>query len=303
MSKKRLNLTKYAWLSLVAAVATIGLKSGAYWLTGSLGLLADALESGVNLLTAMGTLLTLIVAARPPDRQHAYGHSKAEYFSSGLNGLLILLAAGAITYSTLERWLNPRPVEQLQLGLMVSLIAAALNFFVARILTQAGQAHNSVSLTAEGRHLMTDVWTSIGVLVGVGLVWLTAWPWLDGLVALAVAIQIGWSGSLLLREAVQGLMDQALPHEVVHEIVYILDRFSEQAGVQYHALRTRRAGAQRFVSVHVQVPGSWSIQDGHDLLEEIEAELRTAVPDLSVFTHLEPLEDPRSWHDIELMRS
>ncbi len=303
MTKKRTNLTKYAGLSLVAALATIALKSGAYWLTGSLGLLADALESGVNLLTALGTLLTLIVAARPPDREHAYGHSKAEYFSCGLNGTLILIAAVAITYSTIERWLNPQPIEQLQLGLAVSVVAAVLNLFVARILIKTGREHESVSLLAEGQHLMTDVWTSVGVLIGVGLVWITGRPWLDGVVALLVAAQIAWSGAGLLRDAIQGLMDKSLPHDEVHEIIYILDRFSEQEGVQYHALRTRQAGARRFVSVHVQVPGSWSVQDGHDLVEDIEAELRTAVPHLSVFTHLEPLEDPRSWHDIELIRS
>lgn len=302
MGKNREALTKYAWLSVAAAVVTIGLKGVAYGLTGSVGLLADALESGVNLLTAVAALVTLIVAAMPPDAEHAYGHSKAEYFSCGFNGALIFLAAVGIGYAAVERWLNPQPLEALSVGLIISVVAAVVNLSVSQILMRAGRTHHSVSLTAEGQHLMTDVWTSVGVLMGVALVWVTGRPWLDVLVALAVAVQVGWSGIRLMKESVHGLMDHGLPEKELDEIVGILEHYREMEGVDYHALRTRRAGAQRFVSVHVQVPGEWSVQAGHDLMEEIEADMRMVVPQLSAFTHLEPLEDPRSWHDIELQR-
>ena len=295
------NLTRYAWLSVAAAVTTISLKVTAYWLTGSVGLLSDALESGVNLVTAVATLFFLHLARRPPDADHTYGHTKAEYLSSGSTGLLILVAAGLIVYSAVNRWLNPHPLEQLNLGLGISAVAAGVNWAVASVLLRAGHAHRSASLRAEGQHLLTDVWTSLGVLVGVGLVWLTGQAWLDSGVAILVAGQIGWAGGRLVRESALGLMDTALPANELAQIEAILEQYTAEQGIRYHALRTRQAGAYRFVSVHLQMPGAWTVQEGHTLAERIEADLRAAVPAISVFTHMEPLEDPRSWADIELM--
>ena len=297
----RRSLTRYAWLSIGTAVLTILLKMTAYFLTGSVGLLSDALESGVNLIAAVLALITLVVAALPPDEGHAYGHAKAEYFSCGAEGTLILIAAVSIAYSAIQHLLQPRPLEQVGAGLTVSVIAALLNLVVARILLAAGRQHHSITLTADAQHLMTDVWTSGGVVLGVGAVALTGWQILDPLIALAVALQIIYAGVKLVRHAVLGLMDTALPPEEMAQIVAALDEYRSR-GVQYHALRSRQSGAQRFVSVHIQVPGAWSVQKGHTLLEEIERTLRQTIPGASIFTHLEPVEDPVSWQDISLHR-
>ncbi|MEJ2747253.1 MAG: cation diffusion facilitator family transporter [Anaerolineae bacterium] len=299
---ERKQLTRYAWLSIGTAVLTIGLKVTAYLLTGSVGLLSDALESGVNLAAALFALVALTIAAHPPDEEHAYGHAKAEYFSGGAEGMMILFAAGTIAYSAVPRLLKPQPLEQVGIGLLVSLVAAAANFGTAQILLRAGRRHNSITLTADSRHLMTDVWTSGGVLVGVGAVALTGWQILDPLIALAVAAQIVYSGVKLVRQAVLGLMDTALPPEEMEKATAVLTRYHDENGITYHALRSRESGAQRFISVHVQVPGAWSVQQGHTLLEELERDLRQAVPLASIFTHLEPAEDPASWDDIELQR-
>ena len=296
------NLTRYAWLSIVAALLTIGLKATAYWLTDSVGLLSDALESSVNLITAVLALIVLTIAAQPPDEEHAYGHTKAEYFASGAEGTFIVIAAITIAYTAIQRLLDPQPIQQIGIGLAVSLVAAAANGLVARILRQAGERHDSITLIGESHHLMTDVWTSVGVVVGVGAVAFTGWYWLDPVLALIVAIQIVVSGVRLLRQAVDGLMDRALPAEELAEVVRILDEHRNDAAVTYHALRTRKSGALRFISVHIQVPGKWSVQRGHELLEDIERELRTALAPVSVLTHLEPREDPASWEDITLDR-
>lgn len=299
---ERKQLTRYAWLSIGTAVLTIGLKTIAYFLTGSVGLLSDAMESGVNLVAAVFALIVLIIAALPPDEEHVYGHAKAEYFSGGAEGTMILFAAGTIAYSAVQRLLHPRPLEQIGIGLAVSVAAALANFVVARILLRAGKQHNSITLTADAHHLMTDVWTSGGVVLGVGAVALTGWQVLDPLIALVVAAQIVYSGVKLVRQAVLGLMDTALPAEEMEKVTAVLTRYHDEKGITYHALRSRESGAQRFISVHVQVPGAWSVQEGHTLLEELERELRLAVPATSVFTHLEPIEDPISWEDIELHR-
>jgi cation diffusion facilitator family transporter len=303
---KRMNearlLQRYAWLSIATAVCTIGLKMGAYWLTGSVGLLSDALESLVNLVTAVFALMILTIAARPPDSEHEYGHTKAEYFSSGFEGALILFAALMIILSAGQRLLNPQPLEQVGFGLAVSTVAAVLNGLTGWLLIRAGQQHNSITLTANGRHLMTDVWTTVGVLIGVALVALTDWLWLDPVIAILVAVQIMVTGVKLLRQSVGGLMDEALPAEEVGQITAVLESYASD-GVQYHALRTRRSGAQRFISVHVQVPGAWSVQKGHDLAEQMEADLRQTISPLSVFIHMEPKEDPASWNDVQLNRT
>jgi cation diffusion facilitator family transporter len=298
---QRKRLTRFAWLSILTAVFTITLKAAAYFLTGSVGLLSDALESGVNLFTAVFALVILTIAARPPDHDHAYGHSKAEYLSGGLEGGMILLAALLIAVTAVQRLFSPQPLEQLGLGLVVSLVAAVGNGITGAILLRAGRDYRSVTLSANGRHLLTDVWTTGGVLAGLAVVAFTGWLWLDALIGLLVAGQISRTAFGLIREAVDGLMDRSLPDEEVAQATAVLDRYREE-GVTYHALRSRRAGAQRFITVHVQVPGDWSVQQGHALLEEIERELSHSLSPISVMTHLEPVEDPTSWEDIPLNR-
>ncbi len=302
MTIDRLSLRRYAWLSIAAAVFTIALKSIAYLLTGSVGLLSDALESFVNLAGALMALAMLTVAARPADEEHPYGHGKAEYFSSGVEGTLILVAAASIAIAAIRRLIAPQPLEQVGLGLIVSLAASLINLGVALVLLRAGRRYRSVTLEANAQHLLTDVWTSVGVLVGVGAVALTGWQWLDPIVALLVAANIVWSGTHIVRKSVLGLMDTALPAAEQAAIQQVLEQ-QQQDGVQYHALRTRQAGARRFMSVHVLVPGVWTVQRGHQLLEQIESEIRTAVPDITVFTHLEAVEDGASWDDIALDRA
>ncbi len=295
-------LTRYAWLSIGAAVITIGLKLGAYWLTGSVGLLSDALESLVNLAAAIMALAMLTLAARPPDEEHAYGHGKAEYFAGGVEGALILLAAASIAWTAVPRLVAPQPLEQIGLGLAVSLAASAINLIVARVLLAAGRRFRSIALEADARHLMTDVWTSAGVLAAVGAVVFTGWQRLDPIIALVVAANIIWTGVRLLRQSALGLLDTALPPEEQVAIDAVLARYRSDE-VQFHALRTRQAGARSFMSVHVLVPGGWTVQRGHRLLEQIERDIRAAVPGLTVFTHLEPLEDPVSFEDTRLDRA
>lgn len=292
----RLHLTRFAWLSIGTALLTMGLKATAYLLTGSVGLLSDAMESGINLVAAIAALIALSVAAQPPDAEHAYGHSKAEYFSSALEGGLILLAAVTIVATGVERLLHPRELQQLDLGIGVAVLASVFNLATAVVLRRAGRAYESATLEADAHHLLSDVWTSAGVVVGVGAAWLTGWQPLDPIVAIIVGVNIGWTGVGLVRSAMAGLMDTALPPEEQAIINEVLEKYSG-GGVQFHAVRTRRAGAQRFVSFHVLVPGALTVQQGHDLLEEIEQQIRASLPRTSVFTHIEPLEDPSSWND------
>lgn len=292
----RSSLTRFAWLSIAAAILTIALKAIAYLLTGSVGLLSDAMESFVNLVGALMALAMLTIAARPADADHAYGHSKAEYFSSGVEGTLILLAAVSIAATAIPRLINPKPIEQLGLGIGVSVAASLVNLFVARVLLRAGKNHHSITLEANAHHLMTDVWTSVGVLVGVGAVALTGWVRLDPVVACLVAANIVWSGVGIVRKSVSGLMDTALPIEDQNKIQKILEPYV-QSGIQYHALRTRQSGARQFVSLHVLVPGLWTVQRGHQLLENLETDICRTLPSATVFTHLESLNDPDSGDD------
>jgi cation diffusion facilitator family transporter len=297
----RVTLTRYAWLSIATALATILMKGVAWRLTGSVGLFSDAVESLVNLVAAVVSLLMIQIASRPPDEEHAYGYSKAEYFSSGLEGGLIFLAAIAIIWAAVHRLLAPAPLEQLGAGLAVSVLAALLNLAVGIVLIRVGQRCNSIALEADGRHLLTDVWTSAGVVMALLAVVLTGRLWLDPVVAIAVALNILWTGYRLLRRSALGLLDRALPVAAREAIVEALAQYEAQ-GMRFHALRTRQAAGRSFVSVHVLVPGQWSVQRGHDLLEDVERRLREAVPGASVFTHLEPLEDPASFLDRELDR-
>ncbi len=292
----------YAVLSIAAAVVTIALKFGAYRLTNSVGLLSDAIESLVNLVAAVVAFWALTVAAKPPDAGHAFGHSKAEYFSSALEGTLIIIAAASIAVAAGERLFHPQPLEQIGLGLAISTIATVVNGVVGFLLLQAGRRLRSITLRADAHHLFTDVWTSVGILLGIVLVKLTGWLALDSIVALIVAANIVWAGIRLLRETGSELLDAALPASDQDAIALVLSEHSTQ-GIQFHALRTRVAGSRRFVSLHILVPGAWTVQRGHDLCEVIELAISKVLPGTHVTTHLEPLEDPASWADQELDRT
>lgn len=293
------SLKRYAWLSIAAAIATILLKGWAWWMTGSVGLLSDALESFVNLAGALMALAMLTLAAMPADSRHAYGHGKAEYFSSAFEGFLILVAALLIGYAAIERLRNPQPLEAVGVGLIVSVAASIINLIAGRILLQVGRKYRSITLEADAHHLLTDVWTSVGVIIGVALVWATGWLWLDPVIALAVAVNIVWTGWKLLQRSADGLMDGSLPAEEVETIERVLDGYRAQ-GLDFHALRTRQAGTRAFVSLHVLVPGAWTVQEAHDWSERIESDIRCALPHVHLTTHLEPLEDPRSHTDQHL---
>jgi cation diffusion facilitator family transporter len=295
------TLKRYAWLSIATAVATILLKGVAWWITGSVGLLSDALESFVNLAGALMALAMLSLAALPPDENHAYGHGKAEYFSSAFEGFLIVVAAALIAWQAIQRLFAPQPLEAVGVGLAVSVVASILNLLTARTLMNVGRRFRSITLEADAHHLMTDVITSIGVIVGVGLVWLTGWLWLDPAIALAVAANILWTGWQLMRRSTAGLMDVALPDEELASIAAVLDRYRKQ-GLDFHAVRTRQAGTRAFVTLHVLVPGGWTVQVGHDWCERIESDIRAAVSHAHVTTHLEPQEDPLSHADALLDR-
>ena len=301
MTEQRRSLRRYAVLSILAALVTIGLKGWAYAVTGSVGLLSDAFESLVNLAAGVVALIALTAAARPEDEDHRYGHSKAEYFSSGFEGALIMLAAASILYASVQRLIEPRPIEQLTLGVGISVAASLVNLFVAQLLFRAARRHQSITLEADAHHLMTDVWTSVGVIAGIWAASATGWQRLDPIVAIAVALNIVYAGVGILRRSLMGLLDTAIPEDLQHQVTDILVRHTT-GGVRFHALRTRQAGAWRFIDFHVLVPGNWSVKRGHDLLERLEEEVRAAVPNSTVFTHLEPVEDPVSWEDTRLER-
>lgn len=295
------SLKRYAWLSIAAAIATILLKAVAWRLTDSVGLLSDAIESFVNLAAALTALWALAVAATPADDGHAHGHSKAEYFASAFEGLLILVAAVAIAVAAIERLLHPQALEAVGAGLVVSAVAALINLAVGRVLLRVGREHHSITLEADAHHLLTDVWTTVGVIIGVGLVWLTGWLWLDPVIALLVALNIIWTGWQLMQRSAAGLMDASLPTESVARIEQVLAGYRAQ-GLDFHALRTRQAGSRAFVSVHVLVPGAWTVKEGHDWAERIERDIRQVLPRVHVMTHLEPVEDPVSMLDQDLER-
>jgi cation diffusion facilitator family transporter len=297
MSHSRSSLTRYARLSIFAALATIVLKTGAYYLTGSIGLLSDAVESVVNLAGAVMAFGMLTIAARPADDDHLYGHSKAEYFSSIVEGLLILIAAAGIAYTAIERILDPKPLEQIGIGLAVSVIASAINFGASRVLMNAGRQYRSISLEADAHHLMTDVWTSAGVIGGVMVAAITGWFLLDPIVALLAAANIVWTGAQLVRRSVAGFMDTALSADDYHKIESVMQTYRAK-GVEFHALRTRQSAARSFVSVHLLVPGEWTVHDAHHVAEDFECDIRAALGEASVITHLEPIEDEISMADM-----
>jgi cation diffusion facilitator family transporter len=289
----------YAFLSIAAAILTIALKLGAYLLTNSIGFLSDAMESGVNLVAAVFAVWALTYAAKPPDEEHVFGHSKAEYFSSGFEGALILVAALSIAIAAIPRLIHPEPLEQVSIGLLLSIIASAINGGVALILLKAGKRLHSITLRADAHHLLTDVWTSVGVILGLFLVSVTGWLILDPLIAILVAINIVWTGVKLIQESSSALLDASIPLQERQMIDELLSAYDRQQ-VQFHAIRTRMAGMRKFVSFHVLVPGAWTVQQGHDLCEEIESKICQSLPNINVFIHLEPLEDPKSWTDQDL---
>ncbi len=301
MTKQELPLTRYAWLSIAAAIVTILMKSAAYLITGSVGLLSDALESTVNLVSAIVALLALRMASRPANDEFTFGYSKVEYFSSGFEGGMILLAAVGIILSALPRLISPQPLEQVGLGLIISVCASLINLGVAIVLKRAGQRYNSITLEADSKHLMTDVWTTAGVLIGIALVALTGWLRLDPLIALAVAVNIIFTGYKLLVRSGRGLMDISLPEDELKSVHSILSSYQPQ-GVGYHALRSRQAAARKFLVVHLLLPGDWTISTGHKLADEIETQVRDTIPNSNIVTHIEPANDPISLQDGALDR-
>jgi cation diffusion facilitator family transporter len=292
----------YTLLSIAAALMTIALKMGAYFYTGSVGLLSDAMESIINLVAALAAFWALSFAATPADEDHPFGHNKAEYFSSGLESILIIIAAIGIVVVASGRLFTPQPLEQIGWGLMLSLIATAINGVVAWILLRAGRRLRSIALRADAHHLLTDVWTSAGVTAGILLVKLTGWLILDPIIAMLVAVSILVSGIQLLRETGAGLLDTAMPIDQREQITNIFSSYERQ-GIHFHALRTRVSGSRGFVTFHVLVPGEWTIQTGHNLCEEIEEAIAHALPGTHAIAHIEPLEDPKSWTDLELDRT
>lgn len=292
------SLEKFAWLSIGAAIATITLKLIAAWLTGSVGLLSDAAESVVNLVAAIIVLAALKIAARPPDEDHHYGHGKVEYFSAMIEGLMIFVASAIILYTSVQRFLHPKPLEQVGIGLLITLVATAINLTVGLLLIRVGKQHRSITLEADGKHLMTDVWTSVGVVVGVAVVAITGWERLDPVIAFLVGLNIVWTGSQLMLRSTRGLMDKALPKEDNDLIVEILNQFANE-NVSFHGLLTRESGHHRFISMHVLVPGTWTVQQAHDLSEDVEKAIEMALPDAEVMTHVEPAEDERSYDDVK----
>ena len=296
------SLERFAWLSVGAALATIALKTLAWRVTGSVALLSDALESLVNLAAALLALSMLRLAATPPDDEYPYGLSKAEYLSAGIEGALIVLAAAGILFTAIPRLLAPEPLDAPLLGLAISFVASLINLGAALVLLRAGKHHDSITLEADGKHLMTDVWTSAGVIVGVGLVYLTGWLHLDPLVALAVALHIIWTGVGLVRRSVAGLLDAAIGHDEQQEVMKIFNEYSRRYAVKFHAFRTRRAGVRRFISFHLLVPDEWSVSRAHQLSEEIEERIRSLVPNSGLLVHIEPISDPASYDDEGLDR-
>ena len=298
---KSSSLTKFAWLSIFTAIVTISLKTIAYLLTGSIGLLSDTIESLVNLAAAVISLIMLRIAEQPPDAEHRYGHSKAEYFASITEGLFIFIAAVTISLSAINRIIHPKIIEQAFLGLGISIAASIINYIVSLKLLKVGKKHRSITLEADGHHLMTDVITSIGVIVAVFLIAITGWQILDPVIAILVAINIIFTGFDLMKRSVLGLLDTSISREEL-DIIQMLCGKYERRALKFHGLRTRQSAQRRFVSFHVLVPGIWTVKKGHDLLEKIEKEIRDLIEKVTVSTHLEPVEDPRSLEDISIER-
>ncbi|MDP3998228.1 MAG: cation diffusion facilitator family transporter [Candidatus Curtissbacteria bacterium] len=295
--KSNPSLTPFLWLSVGASLATIALKFAAYFITGSVGLFSDALESIVNLAAATMALALLKIAEKPADEDHMYGHTKAEYFSSVTEGVLIIFAALSIGSAAWARLTHPQPLEDLSLGLPISILASTINFAVGFLLLKTGKKHHSITLEADAHHLLTDVWTSLGVIAGLVMVAFTGLTVLDPIIALIVALNIVWTGVDLLKKSAAGFMDSSIPQDEKNKILKILEKYQKNNPIKCHEVRTRQSGAQRFISLHVLTPNKWSVERGHNLLENIEKEIKAAVPNSIIFGHLEPVGDPRSFED------
>ncbi|MGZ8176365.1 cation diffusion facilitator family transporter [Williamsia sp. SKLECPSW1] len=295
----RADLTRYAVLSIVASIVVIAMKIVAWRVSGSVGLLSDAAESMVNVVAAIGAFVALRVAARPADADHNFGHTKAEYFSAVFEGAMIVVASALIIVAAVDRLLRPSELDSVGLGLAISVVATVVNAAVGAVLIRAGRAHRSMTLEADGKHLMTDVWTTAGVVVGVLLVALTGWLPLDPLIAIAVAVNILVVGGRLVWRSAAGLMDTALPDDDRAALDAVLDRWRAD-DVDFHDIRTREAGHERFLQLHMLVPGEWSVQRGHDLVERVERELVESLDHLHVTIHLEPIGDPRAYESWRL---
>lgn len=296
------SLSKYAWVSVFAAIVTIGLKISVYLYTNSVSFLSDALESFINLAVAILAVWIIKVSERPPDDDHEFGHDKAAYFSSGTEGTLILLASIGIVVAAIPRLFAPQPITNIGIGLALSAIAAAINCWVGLLLIKVGKENDSIVLEADGRHLMTDVWTSVGIFIAIGIVGFTDWIILDPIIALVVAVSIGWTGYKLIRRSVLGLMDTVIDEESAEKATEILEDYRQAYGIDFHAFRTRKSGARKFIYFHLLVPDDWTVKRGHDLAEEIELKMLDKIPYSAIFVHLEPLEDPASFEDIKLFR-
>jgi cation diffusion facilitator family transporter len=283
-------------VSIAAAIATIGLKFGAYALTHSVGLLSDAIEAFVNLAAALGALWALTAAARPPDERFHFGQAKAEYFSSGFEGALIIVAAAAIAYTAVERFFYPVAISLGIAGPLLSAIASAINLGAALWILKGARIHRSITLEADAKHLLTDVWTSVGVLAGFAMVAITGLAWLDSVVALGVALHITFTGWRLVQRSASGLLDEALDPEAEASIKRVLDRH-RSARVDFHAVRTRRSGQRAFVSLHMVVPPTWTVRMAHELANTVEREIIDSVSFASVITHIEPNDDPGAFTD------
>jgi cation diffusion facilitator family transporter len=296
------SLQRYAWMSVAAALATIGLKTWAWQVTGSVGMLSDALESLINLAAALLALSMLRLAASPPDAAHPYGRFKAEYFASGMEGALIVFAAIAIAYAAVPRLADPQPIEAPLLGIVISAVASGINLACGLLLISAGKRLQSIALEADGHHLMSDVWTSGAIIVGVALVAATGWHILDPLIAIGVAMHIVFTGFMLMRRSFAGLLDAAIPEAELAEIGKIFAEYRKRYGVEFHALLTRQAGARRFISFHLLVPDAWPVDRAHQLSEEIESRIGSLVPNAILLSHIEPISQPASYDDIKLER-
>lgn len=288
LPSEQLILERFMKLSIAAAVATIALKSLAALLTGSVGFLSDALESGVNLVAAVVGFIALRIAAKPADDNHQFGHGKAEYVSALVEGAMIFVAAALIIYTAAGRLIEPRPLEQPSIGLLLSMAASVINLLVGLALLRAGKKYRSATLQADGHHLMTDVWTSVGVLVGIVAVALTDWLWLDPLIAFAVGINILWTGYRLLRESLSSLLSEALPKEENDQIDVLLGEQEKEHKVNFTSRRTIASGRQRLVYLTMEVPGEWSVLYSHGIADEVEAAIDELFPGAEVFIHVEP---------------
>jgi cation diffusion facilitator family transporter len=302
MDAQQRTLIRYILVSIGAAIVTIALKTLAAVITGSVGFLSDALESVVNLIAALVALWALIVAARKPDLEHHFGHGKAEYLSAAVEGMLIVAAAVIIVWTALTRLADPIPLDQAGLGLLLSTAASGVNLVVGLALARAGRRHRSITLTADGKHLLTDVVTSVGVLIGIALVAILHWEILDPIVALLVGVNIVHTGYGLLRRSVSGLLDAALPADEAAQIDAVLDRYRSEQHIDFHAVRTREAGRQRFIYMHILVPDDWTVSRAHTVTEEVKTAIAAVLPGATTFAHVEPIDDPSSYGHPDLHR-